>query len=452
MVLTKNIIRNNIIKKEMQIYKLLIYFLYNVIITFFLVITYFNCFYRDLELIPYYFSFYLFGNFTIYNIFKNKKIITLQNGFNVFGFLYSNFYITQMIYSNSKIDTNYYWAMFLSYISIFAFNVFYLFTKKNIKFYFVNKYSTMSNNNINSFIFILFILLFFCISIEYYVLFKKIGIVNYLVASRASKSLLLAPYSRLSFYKMIIPLISIVSLLIYIKFKIRKSKTIFIIAFFLTLFDSIISASRSELISVLLPIFYMLEKYNIITKKVLLIIAISTFLLFGIWKSLLRSSHVELYYDSEFNTWYKICNKVLNSNIPLQFGKSYLDTLINTVVPFTNSEPLSRWYLKRFEYSTLEKGGGRGFSGVLEAFMNWGYLGNILVFGFYGFLLKQIQMKTYKNNDFFEIIYMIFLVSLFQFYRSESYSLWKNMVWFRIYPVIFIFYFSKLKICKLKTK
>lgn len=427
----------------MQINKLLIYILYNIIITYFLVITYFNSFYKDIELIPYYFSFYLFGNYTIYNIFKNKQIITLQNSFNVFGFLYSNFYITQMIYSNSKIHSNYYLAMFLSYISIFVFNIFYLFTKKNIKFSYVNKYLTLSKNNINNLTFILFLSLFFCFSIEYYVLFKKIGVINYLVASRASKSLLLAPYSRLSFYKLIIPLISIIALLLYVKYKKRKAKIVFFIAFTLTLFDSILSASRSELISVLLPIFYILEKYNIITKKILLIIAISSFILFGMWKSLLRASQVEIYYDSEFNTWYKICNNVLDSNLPMQFGKSYLDTIINIVIPFTNSEPLSRWYIKRFEYSIYEKGGGRGFSGVLEAFMNWGYLGNILVFGFYGFLMKQIQMKIYKNNDFFEIIYMILLISLFQFFRSESYSLWKNMVWFRIYPFVAMFVFAK---------
>ncbi|MBP5470655.1 MAG: oligosaccharide repeat unit polymerase, partial [Candidatus Riflebacteria bacterium] len=241
--------------------------------------------------------------------------------------------------------------------------------------------------------------LFFCFVVEYYVVFYKIGVVNYAIASRASKSLLIGPYSRLSFYKMIIPLISIISLLLFFKEKNKHCIKIFIISFILALFDSLISMSRSELISLILPIFYLIEKDKVISKKVLIILVIGVFLLFGVWKSF-KSNQMEIYYDSEFNTWYKISNNVLNYNSEKLFGKSYLDTVINMIISFTNSEPLSRWYLRKFEYSTLEKGGGRGFSGVLEAFINYGFIGNIIVFGFYGFLMKQVHLKVKQDNYF----------------------------------------------------
>ena len=35
------------------------------------------------------------------------------------------------------------------------------------------------------------------------------------------------------------------------------------------------------------------------------------------------------------------------------------------------------------------------------------------------------------------------MISMHQFFRSESYSVWKNMMWFKIYPIAFIFFLSR---------
>lgn len=426
----------------MQINELIMYFLYNVLVTFFLVFAFFNCLYKDFELITYYISFYLFGNYVLFTIFKHNQIVTLQNSFNVFGFLYSNFLITQMIFNHEKINSNYYLAMNLSYLSIIVFNIFFVLTNKNIQCKAINNYFYFSKKNLNNLIIIIISALVICLMIEYYVVFYKIGIINYALASRASKSLLMRPYVWLTFYKTLTPLISVISLLLYVKYKKKAFKTIFFAAFFITLFNSLISMSRSELISLLLPIFYLLEKNKAISKKILVILIVSVFFLFGIWKSL-KSSQIEIHYDGELNTWYKIFDNVSSLSNQKLWGKSYLDTAINLVIPFTGIEPLSKWYIRKFEYEVYLRGGGRGFSSVLEAFMNYGVLGIVFVYGFYGFLFKQIELKVKKENDLFEIIYMIFMVSLFQFFRSESYSLWKNMVWFRVYPVIFLFISAK---------
>jgi len=168
-----------------------------------------------------------------------------------------------------------------------------------------------------------------------------------------------------------------------------------------------------------------------------------SFILFGAWKSLFSSGKTFLYFDSEFNTWYEIFDNVIEAEVPRLNGKSYADTLLNLIVPFTNAEPLSVWYVKTFEYATWLRGGGRGFSGVLEAYMNFSIWGVVVVYGFYGWLLKQTQLNLEKDDDRAIIIYMILLISMFQFFRSESYSLWKNMAWFRLYPVVIIMWVSR---------
>ena len=113
----------------------------------------------------------------------------------------------------------------------------------------------------------------------------------------------------------------------------------------------------------------------------MIILIIGSFILFGVWKSLFSSSRIiNIYYDSEFNSWYKIFNNILQSDLSKLFGTSYIKTLVNLVIPFTKTEPLSVWYVRNYEYETWISGGGRGFSGVLEAYMNFGIIGCILVY------------------------------------------------------------------------
>lgn len=110
------------------------------------------------------------------------------------------------------------------------------------------------------------------------------------------------------------------------------------------------------------------------------------------------------------------------------------------IVPITHTEPLSRWYLKIYEPNIYSRGGGRGFSGVIEAYLNFGVFGNIFIYTLYGILFKKLSNI---DSELKLIIFLILLGSIYQLFRSESYSLWKTMYWFEILPTLILFRFSK---------
>jgi oligosaccharide repeat unit polymerase len=238
----------------------------------------------------------------------------------------------------------------------------------------------------------------------------------------------------------------------FFTYKDKFSMLLAILSFGISVLNSVISKSRAELIAILLPFLFLCENYKKVSRKKLIALLVGSLLLFGVWKSLFSSGSKFLYYDSEFSTWYEICENVFERDLKPLYGKSYFDTLLNLVVPFTDTEPLSIWYVKNFEYDTWVRGGGRGFSAALEAFLNFGVLGNAIIYGIYGWLLKQVQFNMEKDDDKSIIIYMILLVSMFQFFRSESYSLWKNMMWFRVYPALILMWVSDHVTIKARSK
>ena len=120
------------------------------------------------------------------------------------------------------------------------------------------------------------------------------------------------------------------------------------------------------------------------------------------------------------------------------------------IVPVTNSKTLSTWYMENFEADVLARGGGRGFSAVLEAYINFNVIGNVIIYFLYGEILRAFepQKEEWSMNriNYKLVLAFIILSSMYLFFRAESYSLWKNMAWFKIYPTALIFLFSKKKI------
>ena len=86
-------------------------------------------------------------------------------------------------------------------------------------------------------------------------------------------------------------------------------------------------------------------------------------------------------------------------------------------------------------------GGGRGFPATFEAYMNLGIFGVVGIYGLYGYLAKKINI----NTELGLFIFLIIIVSIHQLFRSEAYSFWKNMMWFRMYPMLILYYFSTRK-------
>lgn len=382
-------------------------------------------------------SFYFFVFLAIKD-YNSKLLFSIRIIFNLFGFLYTNYHIIQLVETNQRIDDYTFFAMDLSYLAIISFNLVYSYSKKSKPILREQGY-TFSVSKFN------FGLIIFCILSllsEFYVVFYKIGIVSYILASRAERSLMREGYSFFMFYSFLIPLIAAISLFLYYKYKKKKNLFIFFISFIIAVLNAVITASRADLLSLFLPIVFLCNYFKVISNKKTVIIGCMGFALMGIWKSL-YSEEVEVQYDSEFNTWYEICKNMMSNprGLDILYGQSYIKTAINLVVPFTGMESLSTWYVKNYEYSVYLAGGGRGFSSVLEAYMNFRLLGVIIVYAFYGWLAKKISPKGVANV----LLFMIVITSINMLFRAESYSLWKNMMWFKIYPILMLYFYSRKK-------
>lgn len=386
--------------------------------------------YFDIYTFDYALSYFIIIFFILYHLYRSS-ILSLEVLFNIFGLLYSNYYIAQLVTSDEQIPKTIGFAMFLSHLSILTFNISLIAfrpKKKSPSHILCEQYDLRLQNILLTFLLIL------CLSTEFYVIFKQIGIIAYFAAERGGKALMMADYSRLSFYKFAIPLVSIVSLYTFFLKRDKYNLILFIISFSIALLNAILSASRAEMLSLFLPLIFLLKHFGKIKERTVIIFGCFAVILFGVWKSLFWGEF-ELSFDSEFNTWYDICDNVLKRPFDESlYGKSYLTTIYNLIVPFTDSHTLSTWYLENYEWEVLARGGGRGFSAVLESYMNFNIFGIFLVYGFYGWLISRLNTNTTFNT----LVYLIVMISLFQFFRSESYSLWKNMMWFKIYPLALI--------------
>lgn len=418
---------------------------YTIITTIFFVLFFSNYHFFNIYVLDFFLSFFIIGYFVLYYCFK-RMLISIEVIFNIFGILYSNYYILEnFILQNQPIIPSVGNTMMLAHLSILMFNIAFCMTSvSKVNIFKENKYIY----NLHRMKKCLFLFLIISIFAEIYVVFLKIGYRYFISASRASKTLLMADYSLLSFYKSTIPMIMSIYLYFFLKNKDKKSLFLFFVTCLLSIFNAVMSASRAELISVLLPVIFLLYYFKVISNKKIIILSIVIFLFFGMWKSLFWGE-VNISFDSEFDSWYKISINILsNSKNSYLFGKSYIKTFINLFIPVTNFESLSTWYVKNYELSVYNIGGGRGFSCILEAFMNFGILGNIIIFMFLGWFVKKLKIK----NDFQMIVYMIILISVYQVFRAESYSLLKNMMWFKIYPILIIYAYSRKYIQKGKIK
>lgn len=371
----------------------------------------------------------------IFDFNANNALFSQCIVFNGFALLYSCHFVISSVFDGLYISNNIYYLQFLALVSILSFNIAYLCFPRLQYFQKVN-FTQYSFKVVRYASFALFLLSVFA---EFYVVFRQIGLNTILSNARATTSLLMSDYSAFAFYRYTFPLLAGIFLLLYYNRKQKIDLLLFLTALSFSVFNALIYLSRTYMLAVLMPLGFLSEHYKKISRRVLLIAILFIFLLFGIWKSMFSTQTV-LTYSSEFGTWFRIGENILSdSSVSLRWGESYFNTLLNLIIPVTNIESLSNWYVRTYEYSTYLIGGGRGFSGIIEAYINFGIVGNIFIFMVLGFIFKQIN----KNSNFNIILYVIFLLSVYQIFRSDSYSMWKNMMWFKIYPTLLIFMLAK---------
>ena len=106
--------------------------------------------------------------------------------------------------------------------------------------------------------------------------------------------------------------------------------------------------------------------------------------------------------DSEFSAHFFVSSFVLQTqqDAPLKLGQSYLNGFLNLIPlriwPDQDREHLALWFAREFDFSAYSSGGGFGYSFVIEAFQNFGYLGSVLVGMALGALANYLERFSKK--------------------------------------------------------
>lgn len=190
--------------------------------------------------------------------------------------------------------------------------------------------------------------------------------------------------------------------------------------------------------------------------------AIST----GDWSKVFENmSNKELIIESlspgtnEFSVGFGNFNEYYISNKKnLRLGSSYIKDL-NVMIPgflYPGEKHKTITYEFRdeffYEESKRSSIAGTGFSAMLEAYMNFGYLGMPLIYMIFGFIIGKLEIKRRISSSY---VYMLAYLIIFQsvtmtFHRTQL----ANIISEIMYPIIFIFIykcvFIVLKNIKLK--
>lgn len=109
---------------------------------------------------------------------------------------------------------------------------------------------------------------------------------------------------------------------------------------------------------------------------------------------------------------------------PLLLGESYFHGSVTRLTP-TQTEKfktLAQQYGNQFNPTLTEKGGGIGFSGIAESWLNFGAIGPLII----GILLGSFCMIAEQSRN--KIILALALIITMRFFRSDFLSLFKTWV------------------------
>lgn len=371
--------------------------------------------------------------FIIYEAYKQKNFLTFGVFFNVLALLYLG-------YGTYELDSrDYYHDIIInsSVLAVIAFNLGYVYSRKSEIAFKPVKF----NANYDIFMYTMMI---FAFLIQLYLMIS-IGPDNFIFSDRVERARLLKPYGSLFFYEYWFNIAGIFALHRYFRTKNKKYLLVFVLCFSNLMFLSIVSISRSMILYSILPLIYYLKKMRKITNKHILIAGSSLLFIFMFMRGIMYSLFLgietgETVQLGELVTWRRVFLNVLPTFEDFKLnGSSYLQTIYSFINPLYRGEALSTWYVKTYEYDHFLAGGGRGFSGVAEGYINFGYLGVFLYFLFIGYLFKFFQKRDYSFWIF--ICGSFLMVNTYRVFRSESYGVFKHWYWFIVIPIIVAYFF-----------
>lgn len=375
---------------------------------------------------------------------KDKKIFTFGNYFNILAIMYFGYglYGIPNTDVNNVISTS-------ALISILGFNIGYrlLKSKKEI-IYIKNKFN--QNYDLSIFILILLGLL-----VEFYIIFS-VGPSTFFLSDRVTRMFYLKDYGNLLFYDALFNVAALMSLHRYFTSRRKRYLLLTIFAISNNLLFAILTISRSIILFTFLPIVLYLYKKNIVKNKRIIIygvVIIGLFLFYRgfLYQLILNENIGESLQFGELVVWRRNFTNVLRWNMDYNIGgESFINTIESIINPLSKGAGLSTWYIKNFEYNVYLAGGGRGFSGIAEAYFNFGYIGVFIIFILYGLLVKYLQNN--QKNFFSYMISIFFLINMHKIFRAESYSVFKFWIWFNVIPILFIYIFvEKIMVNRVKV-
>lgn len=276
------------------------------------------------------------------------------------------------------------------------------------------------------------------------------GIAKFIIASRLDVAMVTRTDFVFSIADLVMSTGYLLSMSITIIEKNKMSKFQIIMAIIITSY-SIITISKAQLMFAIIPIAYLMSERGKLRKLHIGIGIILGMFVLTIWKPVLGfifyenrkldSSSIKI--PGELTNWIEMYDNIKDE--PIKLGESLFKTLAGLSSPFSNYEPLSVWYAKRFIPEIWGSGGGRGFPTILEGYINFGVLGALII----GFIIGVYfgVIECFKRSSLpVLMISVVTMCIIHKFFRSELYSIFKTSIWLMIMPGIFSYYISRMRL------
>lgn len=156
---------------------------------------------------------------------------------------------------------------------------------------------------------------------------------------------------------------------------------------------------------------------------------------------------------SEFGCTYGNFNKfyIIDDHNWL-YGKSYIEGLVHFIPSYlyVGEKPQMITYTFRDKYfpqkSEISSIASTGFSSMLEAYWNFGYLGSI-IYVLYGYLIVFLD-KRIKTKNYFCMLFSLSIIPIvYVFHRSDFGHVFSELI-MAVFEIVFIYFFYKKIYCK----
>ncbi|GIP16505.1 hypothetical protein J40TS1_21470 [Paenibacillus montaniterrae] len=159
--------------------------------------------------------------------------------------------------------------------------------------------------------------------------------------------------------------------------------------------------------------------------------------------------------SNEFGSTFGNFNQFLSENekeFPLYMGETYIKGLVLPIPSFVypGEKPIQITYEFRDQYFSSEASRGRiagtGFSSLLEAFMNFKYIGVFVIYLLLAFVLRYLDEVFRYKTILFSVFYVAGISQTVSFHRSAFGTIYSNLF------IIFIITIISIMIMKLTRK